>query len=104
MTRDAVAAWLAARRPAPPAALAARLTHALAAYSEERLRAAGTMAEAMADLGLATLAGLKGGESAELALDLLAADGFVTYAFEAAAEEGVNVESLATRLLTEAGR
>jgi len=39
-------------------------------------------------------------ESSATALDLLAADAFVTYAFEAASEEGTDVAGLATRLLT----
>jgi hypothetical protein len=35
------------------------------------------------------------------AMDLLAADAFVTYAFEAAAEEGGDVPALAQRILAE---
>ena len=39
-------------------------------------------------------------ESSAAAMDLLAADAFVTYAFEAASEEGTDVSGLANQLLT----
>jgi hypothetical protein len=39
-----------------------------------------------------------------VALDLLAADSFVTYAFEAAAEEGLDVGPVAAHLLERAVR
>lgn len=113
MTRDRVEAWLAERRPTPPRALADRLARALAAYSEERIRGAATIAELMGALGVVMLGevsarqaggagGAGGAEGAGAALDLLAADAFVTYAFEAAAEEEVEVGPLVVRLLEQA--
>ena len=83
MTRDEVLAWLDARCPAPPAAL------------REHLRGAVHDAPLALDAHLALLgrellarveSRPEGGR--ELAFDLLAADAFVTYAFEAQAEEG----------------
>ncbi len=67
MTRGEVLAWLESRRPAPPEAL-----HLSAVGRELLARVA---------------ASPRGGR--ELALDLLAADAFVTYAFEAQAEADV---------------
>jgi hypothetical protein len=88
MTQREVAAWLEARRPPPPAALRAHLDAALT-DSDERLP------QHLADLGGALLARVaaspQGGR--ELAHDLLAADAFVTYAFEAQAE--IDVTGLA---------
>lgn len=94
--------WLAARAPAPPAALAERLRHALDAASDATLAGTG-MAEAMGTLGIVTLVALRDrqAQGEGVALDLLAADAFVTYAFEAAAEEGTDVMALAQRLLKE---
>ncbi len=88
MTRREVGAWLEARRPAAPAALRTHLDAAVT-ESEERLP------QHLADLGRALLARVvaspQGGR--ELAHDLLAADAFVTYAFEAQAE--IDVAGLA---------
>jgi hypothetical protein len=101
---ETIEAWLASRLPARPAALAAQMTRSVAACPRGALEAATTMADALGVLGAATLRAVASQEraSAELALELLAADGFVTYAFEAAAEEGVDVGPLAARLLGEA--
>ena len=83
MTRAQVLAWLETRRPAPPPTLRERLDHAVA-------DSPAGLAAHLAELGEALLAGVAarpaGGR--ELALDLLAADAFATYAFEAQAEEG----------------
>lgn len=83
MTRDEVLAWLEARRPVPPATLRERLRSAV---HETPL----PLPAHLAELGHELLAGVasrpNGGR--ELALDLLAADAFATYAFEAQAEEG----------------
>lgn len=84
MTRGELLAWLDTRRPAPPAALRERL---------ERVAddAPLPLPAHLAELGRALLARVasrpRGGR--ELALDLLAADAFVTYAFEAQAEDGI---------------
>ena len=70
--------------------------------SEAALAGTG-MAETMGTLGIVTLAGLRDrqAQGEGVALDLLAADAFVTYAFEAAAEEGTDVTALVQRLLRE---
>lgn len=84
MTPHEVLAWLETRRPVPPAALRAHLDAAVT-DSEERLP------EHLAQLGAAVLGRVTrtpGGGRA-LALDLLAADAYVTYAFEAQAETDV---------------
>jgi hypothetical protein len=86
MTRRAVLAWLETRRPAPPAALAAHLGRALT-DGDDGLSLPATLAELGRRL-LARVAARPGG-GRELALDLLAADAFVTYAFEAQAEADV---------------
>jgi hypothetical protein len=83
MTRDEILAWLDSRRPAPPATLRDRLRGAVHDAPD------GLTAH-LARLGRELLDGVasrpNGGR--ELALDLLAADAFATYAFEAEAEEG----------------
>jgi hypothetical protein len=84
MTRADVVAWLEARRPPPPPELRARLA---AAVDDAEL----ALPDHLARLGERLLARVvqrpEGGR--ELALDLLAADAFVTYAFEAQAEADV---------------
>lgn len=88
MTRAEVLAWLDARRPIPPAALRERM--------EEAVTDAGladvALPEHLAELGRRLVRGVasRPGGGRELALDLLAADAFVTYAFEAQAERGVS--------------
>jgi hypothetical protein len=83
MTRDEVLAWLDTRRPAPPGSLRERLHGSVH-------DAAGGLVAHLAQHGRELLervaARPDGGR--ELALDLLAADAFTTYAFEAQAEEG----------------
>jgi hypothetical protein len=85
MTRSALLAWLEARRPSPPDALRAYLTAAVT-------DAETASPEQLADLGGCALARVvtrpEGGR--ELALDLLTADAFITYAFEAQAELDVS--------------
>ena len=80
-------AWLATREPVPPPALAARLRELLGARAlESEVRQA---PELLLDAGEAVLARLlrEAATTRESALDLLAADALVTYAFEAAGEE-----------------
>ena len=80
-----LAAWLDARRPAPPAALRARIDAALgAALHAETLDAAETLLTAGERLVRSLL--IDDATSRESAIDLLAADALVTYAFEAASE------------------
>ena len=104
MTRAGVAQWLASRAPAAPSALAARVNQVLDAFPEERLAAEATVSAVMGSLGVAALGSLEGRDprSTEVALDLLAADAFVTYAFEAAAEEGAEVAPLVSSLIARA--
>lgn len=81
MTRSEVVAWLAARRPPAPPTLVEPMTRWLTdspAQLPEHLAQAG---RTLLDRVLARPAGGR-----ELALDLLAADALVTYAFEAQAE------------------
>ena len=84
MTRREVLAWLDARRPVPPAALRACLAAPVTDSTEP-------LPEHLAELGRRVLVRVVGrpGGGRELALDLLAADAFVTYAFEAQAEADV---------------
>ncbi len=87
MTRGEVLAWLATRRPAPPQGLRERLERAV----HELVPAPGSLLPTyLARLGRELLEGVTarpaGGR--ELALDLLAADAFATYACEAQAEDG----------------
>lgn len=96
MTGPTLLAWLAARRPAPPPALRAYLEAAASVAPEAPLP------EQLVELGQRALARVTaqvdGGR--ELALDLLAADAFVTYAFEAQAEADVmGLAALAERVV-----
>jgi len=87
MTPPDLLAWLAQRRPAPPPALAAHLA-AAAAGSPAPEASPGTLVALGHRLLARVTAAPAGGR--ELALDLLAADAFVTYAFEAQAEADVD--------------
>jgi len=94
VTRADVLAWLDARRPAPPPTLRAHLARRV-------MDAPGTLPDHLADGGRALLARVLaeplGGR--ELALDLLAADALVTYAFEAQAErDAAGLVALARRV------
>jgi hypothetical protein len=93
--------WLAARRPAPPPALAAQLEAVLAACPPDRLQAAGSMAAALSLLGVGALDALEGRapDGRGVAMDLLAADAFVTYAFEAASDQDEPVDAVAAGVL-----
>jgi hypothetical protein len=84
---DALLTWLEARRPVPPAQLAARIRAEVAAEGGP----AGTVAQRLARLALGVLERVarapEGGR--ELAGDLLVADALLTYGFEAQAEADV---------------
>ena len=88
MTRIELLDWLRTRHPAPPAALQAHLEAAMADGAEP-------LPQHLARLGAELLARVAGHPSGgrELALDLLAADALVTYAFEA--QTDVDVDGLA---------
>ena len=86
MTRAEVLAWLDTRTPAPPKALRERLERAV----QELLPAPGSVLPVyLARMGEELLDRVTSRPSGgrELALDLLAADAFATYAFEAQAED-----------------
>ncbi|HEY6807534.1 MAG TPA: hypothetical protein VI160_02005 [Gemmatimonadales bacterium] len=97
MTRAALSHWLDARRPAPPPALRAHLDAALAADPGPDA----PLADQLATLGrrlLERVAEAPGQPRAQ-ALDLLAADALVTYAFEAQGETDVaGLAALAERV------
>ena len=84
MKRAAIISWLAARRPAAPPTLVEPMTRWLedspTSLPEHLAQAGRTLLDHV-------LARPQGGR--ELALDLLAADALVTYAFEAQAEVDV---------------
>jgi hypothetical protein len=86
VTRDDVLAWLDTRRPAPPATLRARLEQVVAGTAP-----GSPLPAHLTDLGRALLERVARRPEGrrELALDLLAADAFITYAFEAQAEQDV---------------
>jgi hypothetical protein len=83
MTREQVLAWLDTRRPTPPASVRERLRNAVHDAPDGL---AVHLARHGRELLEKVAARPNGGR--ELALDLLAADAFATYAFEAKAEEG----------------
>lgn len=94
MMRSAVLEWLARRQPPPPDALRAHLV----AHVTDR---SGSLPDHLALDGAALLARVATAPNArrERALDLLAADAFVTYAFEAQAELDVTgLAALAARV------
>jgi hypothetical protein len=85
VTRVELLAWLGTRRPTPPADLRAHLEAAMTDGAEP-------LPQHLARLGgelLARVARQPAG-GRELALDLLAADALVTYAFEAQTEADVD--------------
>ena len=104
MTRSEVLAWLHSRQPAPPPALASKLADCVASAPEAAL-AGDSVADAVGRLGVETLRTVvaRQGVAYDAAMDLLAADAFVTYAFEAAAEGGGDLGGLAGRLLAAVG-
>lgn len=91
-----VAEWLATRTPPPPSPLAERV-RAMSAPDAPGVPRADALCEAAA----AALADLVRRErlTRENALDLLAIDALVTYAFEAAADEPDAIEERATRAM-----
>ena len=80
------ASWLEARSPAPPAALRDRID---AALGDDLRRESADVFETCLAAAERLVRGLlaENATSRESALDLLAADALVTYAFEAASEQ-----------------
>ncbi len=93
-----VGGWFDHVDPAPPEALRARLTALLSGHAD---RPVADVPEACLDAGEALLADLlsTGSTSRETALDLLAVDALVTYAFQAAADDPERIESRASRAM-----
>jgi hypothetical protein len=93
-----LAEWLATRVPAPPPALQARLDDVLAGRRGEDASAA---PDACLDAAEELLASLlrDGCTSRGSALDLLAVDALVTYAFEAAAADPASLDERAGRAM-----
>ena len=80
-----VGSWLASRTPSPPDELAARIRAALgAALSLPASEASAACVEAMASIVEELLEAPEAGR--DRALDLLAADALISYAFEAASD------------------
>jgi hypothetical protein len=99
MTRREVLAWLEARRPVPPDALRACLE---ATVTDAELSAPVSLPDQLALLGRRALGRVAGRPDGgrELALELLAADAFITYAFEAQAEaDAAGLAALAERIV-----
>ena len=99
MSHDDLASWLSGRRPAPPAALEGRLSETVA---DE----AGAPPTTLAELGARLLDRVAQATTQDRrqALDLLAADALVTYAFEAQAEADVRGLSRLAERVSEEGR
>ncbi len=93
-----VGAWLAALQPTPPPALVTRLAELLAPYQEQPVaRVPDVCLEAGEQLLDALLS--SGSTSRGTALDLLAVDALVTYAFQAGADEPQQLEVRAARAM-----
>ena len=90
MTAGPTVDWIRARQPAPPVSLRARV-EALAAGASLRAPPADALVE-VAEVAMRDL--LRAGcETRERALELLAIDAIVTYAFEAAADDVASLEA-----------
>ena len=92
-----VRSWLDARRPDPPAELRARIDAALGPARDDD----GDVAEACLAAGERLVRELlrDNATSRDSALDLLAADALVTYAFEAASQRPAALEAHARRTM-----
>ncbi len=86
-----VGAWLESRTPEAPAALAARIREVLGARWSDDASHTHAACEAAAEELLASLLAARE-TGRETALDLLAADALVTYAFEHAAAAAVDLD------------
>ena len=98
-----ISAWLDARRPAPPENLAARVRRALGPSLERpESDAVASCLGAVEKLLLSLRDDPEAGR--EVALDLLAADALVTYAFEAAAEDPLTLAEVAQMAMWRVGQ
>lgn len=94
-----VATWLEQLEPPPPAALHTRLRELLAEHAQRPVVEVPSACLAAGEARLATLLAERATDRAS-ALDLLAIDALVTYAFEAAATEPESMERLAADAMT----
>jgi hypothetical protein len=94
-----VGAWFVALTPAPPDGLRIRLAALLEPYAHQPVQ---QVPEACLDAGEKLLGELlaSGSTSRATALDLLAVDSLVTYAFQAAADDPAQLDARAERALT----
>ena len=90
--------WLSTRRPVPPPALRARLVEALGPAGG---LPSADLGDTLLGAGEALLSKLlrDGRTDRQTALDLLAADAFVTYAFEAASDNPAPISERAERAM-----
>ena len=97
-TAPTVGDWLLALQPTPPQALASRLSEVLAPYialsADHVADACLTAGEGLLDRILTS-----GSTSRGSALELLAVDALVTYAFQAAADDPSQLEPRAARAM-----
>ena len=89
--------WLAHREPSPPRVLRDRVEALARAVPENPADPAATLLAA-AEEALASLA-RRASEERDVALDLLAVDALVTYAFERAAESPASIPDLSARAM-----
>lgn len=96
MTTHPLTPWLRTRTPEPPPALSARIGAMATARADEEA------AEGLVGSATAAMTTLlhDGCLTRESALDLLAVDALVTYAFEAAADDPDRLEARAEHALT----
>jgi hypothetical protein len=97
-TATTVGAWIEHLDPAPPTALHARLRDLLASAAA---RPVAEVPEACLEAGEQLLDALlaSGSTSRDTALDLLAVDALITYAFQAAADDPSQMETRAARAM-----
>lgn len=90
--------WLAAVTPPPPASLAARLATVLAPHAD---RPESDVPACCLEAGEALLEEIlsSGSTSRDTALDLLAVDALVTYAFQEASGDALTLEARAARAM-----
>jgi hypothetical protein len=95
-TLSPLATWLRTRTPPPPDGLAARIASMTAAHGSSTRLSLSLLASA--ESAMTALLG-DGCLTRESALDLLAVDALITYAFEAAADDPEQLEECAGRAL-----
>jgi len=100
MSSGTVASWLASRTPPPPGQLASRIAQFVATPTDAGATGVAPV-ERLLDAATDAMSALlhDGCLTRNSALDLLAVDALVTYAFEAAADRPDELEMLATGAL-----